>query len=129
LARDSGTGSLLEGSDGAARRAPLASERGVTSVGAADVVRGCAEFTGGGALAAGRSACRVTVPFSEKSRSWAGPTVSDDGGGAAVTSTGASLFCANAGVGAMNASAAARPPNALTVMRRTAVTSPTSMVS
>ena len=31
--------------------------------------------------------------------------------------------------GAMNASAAARPPNALTIMRRTAVTSPTSMVS
>ena len=43
-------------------------------------------------LAAGRSAGRVTVPCRLKFCSCDGPTVSDEAGGAAVTSTGASLF-------------------------------------
>jgi hypothetical protein len=49
--------------------------------------------------------------------------VSGEAGGAAVTSIGASLFWATAGVGT-NAIAAAKPPKALNVTRRTAVILP-----
>ena len=88
-----------------------------------------ADCAGCAVVVAGRSDGRVTVPLSEKSRSWAGPTVSAEGGGAAVTSTGVSLFCAAAGADRATASAAAAPLKALTVMRRTAVTSPALLVS
>jgi hypothetical protein len=127
LAVGGGARSRFDGREAEARRVVVASELGVTVVGAA--VRGSAEGRGCGAVVVGRSDRRVTVPSSEKSRNCAGPTVSADGGGAAVTSTGASLFWAAAGPATNNARVAAKPPNALTVMRRTAVTSPTSMVS
>ena len=66
----------------------------------------------------------MTLPLSVKSRSCEGPTVSDEAGGAAVTSTGASAFWANAGLATIRRSAAAAPFNALIVMRRIAVISP-----
>lgn len=120
-----GERSRTEGSDGEARRVLVAAESGVGVAGPGDVVLGCVDdVPRGGVVAAGRSAGRVTVPSREKSRSWAGPTVSADGGGAAVTSTGASAFWAKAGFAMASASAAATPLNALTVMRRSAVISP-----
>jgi len=122
-----GERSRAEGSAADARRVVVDSAPGVTVVGAGDAVCGWAE--GCGALVLGRSEGRVTVPLRLKSRSWAGPTVSADGGGAAVTSTGASLFWASAGFAPASASAAAMPLKALTVMRRTAVTSPALLVS
>src|SRR6185369_6222014 len=75
-------------------------------------------------VVAGRSAWRVTVPCRLKFCSCDGPIVSDEGAGAAVTSTGASLFCASAGADRASASAAAVPLKALIVMRRLAVILP-----
>jgi hypothetical protein len=90
LAGCAGDRSRADGRSDEARRVVVDSAPGVTVVGAGEAVRGWAD--GEGCVAAGRSAGRVTVPLSEKSRSWDGPTVSADGGGAAVTSTGVSLF-------------------------------------
>lgn len=149
-----GAGSVLtsEGSDGVIG-APLPAtagrlpEAGVTALGGAATIRfwlaaraagwAASEGTaspcraGAGAVdtgwvvdAGGRSAGRVTVPSRLKSRSCDGPTVSAEGGGAAVTSIGASLFWANAGRAMPSDSAAAVPPKIFKVMRRNAVILP-----
>jgi hypothetical protein len=55
--------------------------------------------------------------------------VSDDGGGATVTSTGASLFWAAAGAPKASTSARGNPPNALIVMRPKAVILPRPAVA
>jgi hypothetical protein len=128
LAEGAGDKSRAEGSDGEARLVLVDSALGVTVVGPGEAVRGCVEAAGG-AVVAGFSDGLVTVPLSEKSRSWEGPTVSAEGGGAAVTSTGASLFWAKPGFAATSTSAAAAPLKALTIMRRTAVTSPALLVA
>jgi hypothetical protein len=127
-AEGAGARSRAEGSDADARRVVVDSDPGVTVSGLGEATRGCVEVAGG-AVVAGLSEGRVTLPLSEKSRSWAGPTVSDDGGGAAVTSTGASAFWAEAGLAAASASATAVPFKALTVMRRAAVISPALLVA
>jgi hypothetical protein len=98
------------------------------SFGVAEAEGAGAGWAGAVVAVAGRSDGRVTVPWRLKSRSCDGPTVSVDGGGAAVTSTGASLFCATAGVAKASANAAAEPrsafPKLLPVMRRNAVILP-----
>jgi hypothetical protein len=90
--------------------------------GAVAVVAGCAGV-------AGWSEGRVTLPRRLKSRSWDGPTVSGDGGGAAVTSTGASLFWAAAGEASSSASAAPAPPKDPIITRPNAVILPRPAVA
>jgi hypothetical protein len=111
--------------------------RALVAEGAMDRAAGASSTVGvagrdGGVLVvgvvAGRSAGRVTVPCRLKFCSCAGPIVSDDGAGAAVTSTGASLFWANAGTEETSASAAAVPLKALIVMRPSAVILPALLV-
>ena len=79
---------------------------------------------GSGGTAAGRSDGRVTLPLRLKSRSCDGPTSPAAGGGAAVTSTGASAFCAIAGAADISASAAMNATQILSTLRRKAVISP-----
>jgi hypothetical protein len=106
--------------------APRAAEGAAASPGTASPLRGAAGavFAGWAGVTACWSAGLVTVPRKLKSRSWDGPIVSAEGGGAAVTSTGASLSCAAEGVPRASASAAAVPLKALKLMRRDAVILP-----
>jgi hypothetical protein len=76
------------------------------------------------AVVAEGAAGLVTVPFSEKFWSCEGPTVSSVRAGAAVTSIGASAFCARAGETMRIAAPAKAPFNAFLVMRRIAVIPP-----
>lgn len=101
------------------------------SLGTASPLRGAAAavWAGCAGVVADRSAGRVTLPCRLKSRSWDGPIVSAEGGGAAVTSTGASLFWASAGVPRPSAIAAASPPKFRTTMRRNAVILPRPAVA
>ncbi len=96
------------------------------SAGTASPLRGVAVavVAGWAGVVAAPSAGRVTLPCRSKSRSWEGPIVSADGGGAAVTSTGASLFWADTGATTANAKAAPKPPKTQFFTRRTAVILP-----
>jgi hypothetical protein len=121
---------LLSRDDGGAVRGAASSVRvgaaGAESDESVSLLTGPAGVgVAGRALASdGRSAGRVTVPCKLKSRSCAGPTVSDEGGGAAVTSTGASLFWAAAGMAAASRSAMAALQRDFDIMRRKAVILP-----
>ena len=88
-----------------------------------------AVFAGWAGVVAGWSAGRVTRPWRLKSRSCEGPIVSADGGGAAVTSIGASLFCAAAGMARASAKAAAAPLKILVALRPAAVILPRPAVA
>ena len=118
--------------DGPDERSAAVDGAAAASAGTASPLRGVADavFAGwAGVAAAGLSAGRVTRPCRLKSRSCEGPMVSADGGGAAVTSTGASVFCAAAGIARASATAAPRPPNAFDTIRRSAVILPRPAVA